>query len=114
MKFEMEFGWVGSEKIIIETHDFDKIQVIQEFIAPTLTTANTILVIHVRLINYLKNILVVLHMLLTTKAKCAKKLLRNMRVNLTQKQSSIFYNGSIDLMIGVSMTCGMLDYDYRT
>jgi hypothetical protein len=32
MKFEMEFGWVGSEKIIIETHDFDKIQVIQEFI----------------------------------------------------------------------------------
>jgi len=32
MKFEMEFGWVGSEKIIIETHDFEKIQVIQEFI----------------------------------------------------------------------------------
>ncbi len=29
MKFEMEFGWVGSEKIIIETHDFEKIQVIQ-------------------------------------------------------------------------------------
>ena len=28
----MEFGWVGSEKIIIETHDFEKIQVIQEFI----------------------------------------------------------------------------------
>jgi hypothetical protein len=32
MKFEMEFGWTGSEKITIETHDFDKIQVIQEFI----------------------------------------------------------------------------------
>ena len=28
----MEFGWVGSEKVTIETHDFDKIQVIQEFI----------------------------------------------------------------------------------
>jgi hypothetical protein len=32
MKFEMEFGWVGSEKITVETHDFEKIQVIQEFI----------------------------------------------------------------------------------
>jgi hypothetical protein len=32
MKFEMEFGWVGSEKVTIETHDFEKIQVIQEFI----------------------------------------------------------------------------------
>jgi hypothetical protein len=32
MKFEMEFGWVGSEKIIVETHDFEKIQIIQEFI----------------------------------------------------------------------------------
>jgi hypothetical protein len=32
MKFEMEFGWVGSEKVTIETHDFNKIQVIQEFI----------------------------------------------------------------------------------
>jgi hypothetical protein len=32
MKFEMEFGWIGSEKVIIETHDFEKIQVIQEFI----------------------------------------------------------------------------------
>ena len=28
----MEFGWVGSEKITVETHDFEKIQVIQEFI----------------------------------------------------------------------------------
>ena len=32
MKFEMEFGWTGSEKIIVETHDFEKIQIIQEFI----------------------------------------------------------------------------------
>ena len=32
MKFEMEFGWIGSEKITVETHDFNKIQVIQEFI----------------------------------------------------------------------------------
>jgi hypothetical protein len=32
MKFEMEFGWIGAEKVIIETHDFDKIQIIQEFI----------------------------------------------------------------------------------
>ena len=32
MKFEMEFGWIGAEKVIIETHDFEKIQIIQEFI----------------------------------------------------------------------------------
>jgi len=32
MKFEMEFGWIGSEKITVETHDFEKIQIIQEFI----------------------------------------------------------------------------------
>jgi hypothetical protein len=32
MKFEMEFGWTGSEKIVVETYDFEKIQVIQEFI----------------------------------------------------------------------------------
>jgi len=32
MKFEMEFGWSGSEKIVVETFDFDKIKVIQEFI----------------------------------------------------------------------------------
>ena len=32
MKFEMEFGWIGAEKIIVETHDFEKIQIIQEFI----------------------------------------------------------------------------------
>ncbi len=28
----MEFCLTGSEKITVETHDFDKIQVIQEFI----------------------------------------------------------------------------------
>jgi len=32
MKFEMEFGWTGNEKITVETFDFDKIQIIQEFI----------------------------------------------------------------------------------
>ena len=32
MKFEMEFGWTGNEKIVVETFDFEKIQVIQEFI----------------------------------------------------------------------------------
>ncbi len=32
MKFEMEFGWIGSEKITVETFDFEKIQIIQEFI----------------------------------------------------------------------------------
>ena len=32
MKFEMEFGWTGGEKITVETFDFEKIQVIQEFI----------------------------------------------------------------------------------
>jgi len=32
MKFEMEFGWIGSEKVTVETDDFDKIKVIQEFI----------------------------------------------------------------------------------
>jgi hypothetical protein len=32
MKFEMEFGWISSEKVTVETHDFEKIQIIQEFI----------------------------------------------------------------------------------
>ena len=32
MKFEMPFGWTGNEKITVETNDFDKIKVIQEFI----------------------------------------------------------------------------------
>ena len=28
----MEIGWVGDEKITIETHNFEKIQIIYEFI----------------------------------------------------------------------------------
>jgi F0F1-type ATP synthase gamma subunit len=32
MKFEMDFGWTGNEKIVVETFDFEKIQIIQEFI----------------------------------------------------------------------------------
>jgi len=32
MKFEMEFGWTDNEKIVVETYDFEKIKVIQEFI----------------------------------------------------------------------------------
>ena len=32
MKFEMEFGWIEPEKIIMETHDFEKIQIIRDFI----------------------------------------------------------------------------------
>jgi hypothetical protein len=32
MKFEMEFGWIEPEKIIVETNDFDKIQIIRDFI----------------------------------------------------------------------------------
>ena len=32
MKFEMEIGWSGDEKITVETNDFDKIKIIQEFI----------------------------------------------------------------------------------
>ena len=28
----MEFGWTGSEKIVVETFDFEKIQIIQDFI----------------------------------------------------------------------------------
>jgi hypothetical protein len=32
MKFEMDFGYIGNEKITVETYDFDKIQIIQEFI----------------------------------------------------------------------------------
>jgi len=33
MKFEMEIGFSEHEKITIETWDFDKIQIIQDFIA---------------------------------------------------------------------------------
>ena len=32
MKFEMELGYSNSEKITIETWDFDKIQIIKDFI----------------------------------------------------------------------------------
>ena len=32
MKFEMEFGWTSNEKIVVETFDFEKIQIIQDFI----------------------------------------------------------------------------------
>ena len=32
MKFEMEIGWDTDEKITVETDDFDKIKIIQEFI----------------------------------------------------------------------------------
>ena len=32
MKFEMEFGWTGNEKIVVETFDFEKIQIIKDFI----------------------------------------------------------------------------------
>lgn len=28
----MNFGWTGNEKITVETFDFEKIQIIQEFI----------------------------------------------------------------------------------
>ena len=28
----MEFGWTGHEKITVETFDFDKIKIIQDFI----------------------------------------------------------------------------------
>ena len=32
MKFEMEFGYFGNNKISIETNDFDMIQIFQEFV----------------------------------------------------------------------------------
>jgi len=32
MKFEITFGWLEAEKITVETYDFDKIQIIYEFI----------------------------------------------------------------------------------
>ena len=32
MKFEMEFGYFGSNKLSIETNDFDMIQIFQEFV----------------------------------------------------------------------------------
>jgi hypothetical protein len=33
MKFEMELGFIQNEKITIETWDFDKIEIIKDFIA---------------------------------------------------------------------------------
>jgi hypothetical protein len=32
MKFEMEFGFFGNNKLSIETNDFDMIQIFQEFV----------------------------------------------------------------------------------
>jgi hypothetical protein len=32
MKFEMEFGYFGNNKLIVETHDFEMIQIFQEFV----------------------------------------------------------------------------------
>jgi hypothetical protein len=32
MKFEMELGFIDNEKITIETWDFDKIEIIKDFI----------------------------------------------------------------------------------
>jgi len=32
MKFEMEFGYFGNNKLSIETHDFEMIQLFQEFV----------------------------------------------------------------------------------
>jgi hypothetical protein len=32
MKFEMEIGFIQNEKITVETWDFDKIEIIKEFI----------------------------------------------------------------------------------
>jgi hypothetical protein len=32
MKFEMEFGVFGNSKLVIETHDFDVIDIFQKFV----------------------------------------------------------------------------------
>jgi hypothetical protein len=32
MKFEMEFGYFGNNRLSIETNDFDMIQIFQEFV----------------------------------------------------------------------------------
>jgi hypothetical protein len=32
MKFEMEFGYFGNNKLVIETHDFDVIDIFQKFV----------------------------------------------------------------------------------
>jgi hypothetical protein len=32
MKFEMEFGYFGNNKLSIETHDFEMIEIFQKFV----------------------------------------------------------------------------------
>ena len=32
MKFEMEFGYFGNNKLSIETHDFEMIEIFQQFV----------------------------------------------------------------------------------
>ena len=32
MKFEMDFGYFGNNKLSIETHDFDMIEIFQKFV----------------------------------------------------------------------------------
>ena len=32
MKFEMDFGYFGNNKLVIETHDFDVIDIFQKFV----------------------------------------------------------------------------------
>jgi len=32
MKFEMEFGFFGDNKLTVETHDFEMIQIFQKFV----------------------------------------------------------------------------------
>ena len=32
MKFEMEIGYIQNEKITVDTHNFEKIEIIKEFI----------------------------------------------------------------------------------
>jgi len=32
MKFEMEFGYFGNNKLLVETNDFEIIQIFQEFV----------------------------------------------------------------------------------
>jgi len=31
-KFEMELGWLGNGKMVVETHDFDMIEALKEFV----------------------------------------------------------------------------------
>jgi len=31
-KFEMELGWMGNGKMTVETHDFDMIEALKEFV----------------------------------------------------------------------------------